>query len=34
MGGDAASQWGIIVDVEFKEVEEGIINRFQGAIDV
>lgn len=34
MGGNAAGQRSIIVDVEFKEVEEGIVNGFEGAIDV
>ena len=34
MRGNAAGQRGIIVDVEFEEMEEGIVNRFEGAIDV
>ena len=34
MRGNAAGQRGIIVNVEFEEVEEGIVNRFEGAIDV
>lgn len=34
MCGNAAGQRGIIVDVKFKEVEEGVVNGFKGAIDV
>lgn len=34
MRGNAAGQRSIVVDVEFEEVEEGIININEGAIDV
>lgn len=34
MGGNATGQRGIIVDVEFEEVEEGIVNGLEGAINV
>lgn len=34
MRGNTASQRGIIVDVEFEEVEERIVNGFKCAIDV
>ena len=34
MGGNAAGQRSIIVYVELKKVEERIVNRFEGAIDV
>ena len=34
MRGNAAGQRGIIVNVEFEEVEEGIVNGFESAINV
>lgn len=34
MGGNATGQRGIIVDVEFEEVEEGVVNGLEGAINV
>lgn len=34
MGGDAAGHGGVVVDVEFEEVEEGVVYGFEGAIDV
>lgn len=34
MCGNAAGQRGIVVNVEFEEMEERIINGFQGTIDV
>ena len=34
MRGNAAGQRSIIVNVEFKEVEERIVNGFEGAINV
>ena len=34
MRGEAASQWGIIVEIDLEEVEKGIVDGFEGAIDV
>ena len=34
MRGNAASQRSIIVDVKFEEVEEWIVNEFEGAVNV
>lgn len=34
MGGNAAGQRGVVVDIEFEEVEEGIVNGFDGTINV
>lgn len=34
MGGDATGQGGVVVDVEFEEVKEGVVYSFKGAVDV
>ena len=34
MGGYAAGQGGVVVDVEFEEVEERVVYRFERAVDV
>jgi hypothetical protein len=34
VGRYAAGEWGVIVDVEFEEVEERVVYGLEGAIDV